>query len=138
MPSTTGPAAGRAALRERQATRRAVLALPVLTVATLLPVGRVESGPVLCPVRRLTDIPCPGCGLTRSVTRTMHGQLRAATAVHPAGVPLTALLAAWALTGRAHADTALDPGGWTRTRHGRALLSVGCVVWLVWAGLRAF
>jgi Protein of unknown function (DUF2752) len=31
------------------------------------------SGPTLCPMRLITGLPCPGCGLTRSWTAAAHG-----------------------------------------------------------------
>lgn len=53
-----------------------------LTAAAILPDSRIDSGPVICPFRRLTGLPCPGCGLTRSWVHLMHGDAPAAFAVH--------------------------------------------------------
>ena len=39
-----------------------------------------------CPLRTLTGIPCPLCGMTTSVTATTHLHLGAAMAANPAGV----------------------------------------------------
>jgi Protein of unknown function (DUF2752) len=77
-----------------------------LATAVLLPPARVESGPVLCPFRLLTGLPCPTCGLTRSWVHTAHGDLAAAIADHPVG-PLVLLLAVVAL-------------GWLIATRGRA------------------
>ena len=33
------------------------------------------SGPTLCPMRLITGLPCPGCGLTRSWTAAAHGHV---------------------------------------------------------------
>lgn len=41
--------------------------------------------PVICPLRRLSGHPCPGCGLTRSLVAVSHGQLRVAARAHPFG-----------------------------------------------------
>jgi hypothetical protein len=38
-----------------------------------------------CAVRQLFGVPCPSCGLTRSVVLTVHGQLGTAVALNPAG-----------------------------------------------------
>lgn len=122
---------------EREASRRAVLAGAVLLAAAVLPVSAVDSGPVLCPVRRLTGRPCPGCGLTRSLNRSAHGRLGSAVAAHPAGPAAAAVLGAWALTGPAHAETALDPRTWTTTRARRAALALTALTWLAWACWRA-
>ena len=46
----------------------------------------VEDGPVICPFRRLTGLPCPGCGLTRSWVYLAHGRWGDAFAAHPFGL----------------------------------------------------
>jgi hypothetical protein len=38
-----------------------------------------------CAVRRVFGVPCPSCGLTRSVVLTVHGRLETAVALNPAG-----------------------------------------------------
>lgn len=43
-----------------------------------------------CPVRSLLGLPCPSCGLTRSVVFTLHGEWGRAAAMNPAG-PLLVL-----------------------------------------------
>lgn len=37
-----------------------------------------EDGPVLCPFRALTGLPCPGCGMTRGFCALGDGDVRAA------------------------------------------------------------
>ena len=64
-----------------------------ILAAWLIPAGRLNSGPVLCPFRRLTGLPCPTCGLTRSWSALMHGHLGDSVAFHPLG-PVTVLGAA--------------------------------------------
>ena len=46
--------------------------------------------PILCPLRTLTGIPCPLCGMTTSVEATVRLDLEAAVAATPAGVALVA------------------------------------------------
>lgn len=53
----------------------------------------LDRGPVLCPFRRLTGLPCPTCGLTRSWIAALHGRLGESVALHPLG-PLTLVAAA--------------------------------------------
>ncbi|MBK8091839.1 MAG: DUF2752 domain-containing protein [Verrucomicrobiaceae bacterium] len=36
-----------------------------------------------CPVARFLDLPCPGCGLTRSLTALMRGHLHEMLRLHP-------------------------------------------------------
>ena len=50
---------------------------------------------IACPLRTLTGVPCPLCGMTTSVEDTLHLDLRAALAANPAGV--AAVLAAVAI-----------------------------------------
>ena len=104
-------------------------ALGVLALGALLPPDRLETAPVLCPVRRLTGRRCPGCGLTRSVARALHGDLRGAARHHPLGLPLTGLLSTWAVTGGA----ALDPDAWTSTPARRRGIAVLVAVYGIWA-----
>ena len=53
-----------------------MLALPLLLAA--VPPSALDRGPVLCPIRRLTGRPCPGCGMTRALSAALHGDLRRA------------------------------------------------------------
>lgn len=43
---------------------------------------------VLCPLRRVTGVPCPFCGMTRSVTAVARGDLGASLALNPGGIAL--------------------------------------------------
>lgn len=42
--------------------------------------------PLLCPLRTLTGIPCPLCGMTTSVEATVRLDLESAVAATPAGI----------------------------------------------------
>lgn len=46
--------------------------------------------PWACPVKSLLGLPCPSCGMTRSVVLTLAGDLRGAVEMNPAG-PLVVL-----------------------------------------------
>lgn len=46
--------------------------------------------PILCPLRALTGIPCPLCGMTTSVEATVRFDLEGAFAANPAGIVLVA------------------------------------------------
>ena len=54
----------------------------------------IDDGPVVCPFRLLTGLPCPGCGLSRSWVHLAHGQWRDSFVANPFGVVLVALLVA--------------------------------------------
>jgi hypothetical protein len=68
----------------------------VVTVAAgaLLPLLPLHGG-VACPLRTLTGVPCPLCGMTTSVEATVRLDPHAAVAANPGGV--AAVLAAIAL-----------------------------------------
>lgn len=123
--------------------RRAPATVPLVAAGAALALGaavlaspeHVADGPVLCPLRRLTGLPCPGCGLTRSWVHATHGWWRESFAAHPFGV--VALAAAVALVvsvavalvrGRALPDLdAVVRRPWVR---------VVVAAWLVWAVVR--
>ncbi|WP_370289303.1 DUF2752 domain-containing protein [Nocardioides sp.] len=84
-PPTSGPDAARVESARwglASAEWTAAAGVLALGVAAVLPDSSIDSGPVICPFRRLTGLPCPGCGLTRSWVHLMHGDLPAAFAVH--------------------------------------------------------
>jgi hypothetical protein len=61
--------------------------------ATPLPrYGSLLGLPALCPLKALTGVPCPGCGMTRSLVLSAHGQWAAALWYHPLGPLVFALL----------------------------------------------
>jgi small neutral amino acid transporter SnatA (MarC family) len=63
----------------------------MLAAAAVRPI----HGPGLpCPLRTLTGVPCPLCGMTTSVTDTVHGHLGAALAANPVGVLAVAVAVA--------------------------------------------
>lgn len=47
-----------------------------------------ENLPLLCPIKRITGIPCPSCGSTRSLVKVLHGQLEDAFLINPIGLGL--------------------------------------------------
>ena len=59
----------------------------MLVAAAVLPVLPVHPT-LLCPLRTVTGVPCPLCGMTTSVEATIHLRLGDAVAATPAGVLL--------------------------------------------------
>jgi hypothetical protein len=55
--------------------------------------------PIACPLRSITGIPCPLCGMTRAVVAATHGHLLESLRFNPAGI-LVVLLALALLAGR--------------------------------------
>lgn len=77
----------------------------------------IEDGPVLCPFRRLTGLPCPGCGLTRSWVYAAHGWWREAFLAHPFGLVALGVvlgLAAMLLLARVRRTRGPDLDRWVR------------------------
>lgn len=84
---------------------------------------------MLCPFRRLTGLPCPTCGLTRSWSAALHGRLGESVAFHPLG-PLTVVGAAAFAAG----IDELAPGLTMRLRSQAIAGSIAAgwvVVWLI-------
>ena len=62
----------------------------------LLAAGMIAAGavwnllpvhpPLLCPLRTATGIPCPFCGMTRSVVAAVHGDIVASLRFNPGGI----------------------------------------------------
>src|SRR4029078_6924055 len=50
----------------------------------------------ICFLHSATGIPCPGCGLTRSMSCAAHGMLRESWGYHPFGIPFLVIFAALA------------------------------------------
>jgi hypothetical protein len=67
-----------------------ILLWPVTFAALYLYRPVVLDGPVLCPFRLGSGIPCPGCGLTRAFSFMAHGEFEAALQFN-ALAPLVAL-----------------------------------------------
>jgi hypothetical protein len=82
----------------------------MLGAALVWPVLPVHP-PLACPLRTLTGIPCPFCGMTRAVVAALHGHVIASLRFNPGGI-VVVLIAVGLLAGlridrlRAHARSA--------------------------------
>lgn len=65
----------------------------MVAASAVLPLVPGHPG-LVCPLRALTGVPCPLCGMTTSVEDTLHAHLVSAVAANPAGVVLVALAVA--------------------------------------------
>ena len=87
--------------RRRRAWLSASLGL-LLAIAALTDPARPLPFEV-CPIHRLTGVPCPTCGMTRAVCFAVHGQWRRSLAFHPAGLIVAAGIVLWMLWAAAEA-----------------------------------
>ncbi len=101
-----------------------------VTVATLLAPESVDRLPSACAFRRVTGLPCPGCGLTRSWALTAHGRLGDAIDRHPFG-PLTFAAALLVVLRGPGAVPKAEP-----TTNQQRILATVATGWLAWAILR--
>ncbi len=105
----------------------------LLLASVLLPVRLLTEGPVLCMFRRITDHPCPGCGLTRSFVATAHLRLEEAFSQHLFGPLVFVGMLVVVSRGMFSRSTASwSPRGPWSFRAIRVLV----LGWLVWAGIR--
>ncbi|WP_405017793.1 DUF2752 domain-containing protein [Kitasatospora sp. NBC_00070] len=116
--STAGTPAG-AALRV--AVRGAGAAVAALAVALL---HDAHDPGVLCPLRRFTGVPCPGCGSTTVFIEAGHGDFAAALLANPVTV----------LAGLGLLLAPLGPGRWwwelTNRRRNVLIGTALTVAWL--------
>lgn len=117
--------------------RPRALALTIAAVAAAqLAAGSLGWG-IPCFFHRFTGLPCPGCGLTRSVLALLHGHVHEAFLLHPFG-PLALLVLVMSLA------TAVMPDTWrqpvlhfvTRCEQRAAPAVVALVLLFVLWGLR--
>ena len=55
-----------------------------------------SQGPIVCPIRLLTNIPCPACGTTRSIGSIAIGDFDRAWNLNPLGYLVYLLAIIWA------------------------------------------
>lgn len=67
-----------------------LLGAAMLAVAAVRPLVPIEFVPP-CPLRAMTGIPCPMCGMTRGVTALVHGDLGDALFMSPGSLVAVAL-----------------------------------------------
>lgn len=104
-------------------------------IAPIYPIvaGAVGTG-LPCPLRAITGVPCPGCGLTTAVISLARGDAVAAFVANPFVFGLLAItvIGLVALAARG-VGLAAAPRAWpqpARNRCGQAMTVVACVSWL--------
>ena len=86
-----------------------------------------------CPVKLVTGVPCPTCGITRATRLALQGDFAAATRMHPLvwlAVPVVALFVSAELVGFARTGTF---GASRRIPYGDALmLGTSALLFTLW------
>lgn len=141
MTTTTPPTAEEGTLlRQSRLTFSDVVAaggVVGIGVSFLLSPEHIEDGPVICPFRALTGLPCPGCGLTRSWVYAAHGWWRESFAANPFGlVVVVGILALAVAVVRRRVRRQAPPDLDKVVRHPVALAVVA--VWLAFGLTRLF
>lgn len=101
----------------------------------LLSPHSIEDGPVICPFRALTGLPCPGCGLTRSWVYAAHGWWRESFAANPFGLVVVAALLALAVAVVVKRVRRTPPPQLDKLLRHPVAIGIGAV-WLVYAVVR--
>ncbi|HSK53608.1 MAG TPA: DUF2752 domain-containing protein [Clostridia bacterium] len=110
-----------------EAAQLADLAGLAVAAAVALPSAILRNGPNVCLVRRVTGLPCPACGITRSWNAAARLQVRDSLGFHPLGPPTLAIALAVAA---APVDDSAGPP-WTRSRPFLAALGTAWIgVWV--------
>jgi hypothetical protein len=93
-----------------------------------------------CGFRKLTGIPCPGCGLTRVADRFAHFNLLGAFKANPLGTVAAALFASAILGSALHLafrvpmpELVLNDKEWARVRWGAVFLFAANYAWVIFA-----
>lgn len=104
-PSPPPPDAASADDRPSPSPRRAIGAvwsrwpglwgIPLVMAAAAWSETALTQGPVLCPWRWLSGMPCAACGLTRGFVALAHGHVEAAHSYHPFTGGVFAAMIAW-------------------------------------------
>jgi Protein of unknown function (DUF2752) len=89
---------------------------------------------LLCPLRTLTGVPCPMCGMTTAATGLGRGDLDAALAANPFVLVLAVLIMGMAVLMAARAAGLAAPAApWPASRRRQALWAVAVLLAASWA-----
>jgi len=125
-------------LRRRRTSGAEVVAVggvAAVGASFLFSPDHIEDGPVLCPFRALTGLPCPGCGLTRSWVYAAHGWWEQSFSSHPFGMLLVAAVLVLAVVVAVRRVRRIPPPDLDRVMRHPVALGIGAV-WLVFAAVR--
>lgn len=82
----------------KRLTRLVLLSLTFLSISVAAKLfDGFNSGPILCPIRLLTGIPCPACGTTRSIGALCEGKFTESWRLNPLGYFIAFAALVWAV-----------------------------------------
>ena len=116
-------------LRRSRATQAAAIAFGLLAARIVNPDRPLPFD--VCALKILAGLPCPTCGLTRSLCHALRGEWAASLGYHPAGVLLAAALIGWMVWSAAEAGRGQLVGDGVRRHVSTAMLKSGIVISLV-------
>jgi hypothetical protein len=117
----------------------ALIGLVGLAIGRFVPLARIIPfwG---CGFRKLTGIPCPGCGLTRVADRFSHFNVLGALKANPLGTVAAALFAFAIVASAVHLafrvpvpELVLEEKEWSRVRWGAFMLFSLNYAWVIFA-----
>lgn len=119
------------------------LALPLrlfalLSVFTLILIAShmtssFTEGPVLCLFRKISGLPCPFCGTTRSIGSLAQGAISSAWSYNPLGIPIALSgVLIFILPNRFSALTNKVAHMWWRLSSSRQAVFAGAVIAIFW------
>jgi hypothetical protein len=107
----------------------------ILAMAGARSRGGMRRGPIICPFRRITGLPCPGCGLTRSFVSTANLRPDEGFAYHLFGPILFAAMLGW-VAWRTADFLGLRKRLPVKAETVRQAATVALALWLGWSGWR--
>jgi len=116
-------------LRRSRATQAAAIAFGLLAARIVDPDRPLPFD--VCVLKVLTGIPCPTCGLTRSLCHALRGDWSASLGYHPAGIALAVALIGWAIWAAAEGGRGQLVGDGVRRQVSTAMLKTGIAISLV-------
>jgi hypothetical protein len=81
---------------------RKIIGITIATAALVVPIfimqtdGDIEHSQSICPFKLLTGMPCPGCGITKSIVFFYQGELAKSLSYHLFG-PLVVFISLFAI-----------------------------------------
>ena len=116
-----------------------LVAAGILLISLAVTYGNLSGPP--CLWKTMLHVPCPGCGLTRSIRALWHGNLLLSFRYHPLGIPLIVGCMVSLLTWPASRHQPVTP--WLSRWGWPVVLTVMLGIWLLrltlaWSGSTFF